>query len=151
MEKAEPQSKDFPACFHRVAIKGLVVKDGKILFLKESANTSGKWELPGGGLDFGENIYECLKREVEEEMGVKVKSIENRPTYVWPWKHENKRKMDWYYSFVVAYKMELESLDFKVTEECDDIRFFSKDEFENLELCWQTNGLKECFNPKDFE
>ena len=151
MEKSETQSKYFPACFHRVTIKGLVVKDGKILLLKESPKLSGKWELPGGGLDFGEDIYEGLKREIEEEMGVKVKSIEKRPLYVWPWRFENKRNMDWYYSLVVVYKMELESFDFKITEECEDIGFFSKEELEGIELCWQTNGLKDFFNPKDFE
>lgn len=30
-----PESNNFPACFHRVTIKGLVVKDGKILLYKE--------------------------------------------------------------------------------------------------------------------
>ena len=57
-----PQSKDFPACFHRVTIKGLVVKDEKILLLKESPKLSEKWELPGGGLDFGEDIYSIRSR-----------------------------------------------------------------------------------------
>ena len=151
MEKSEIQSKDFPACFHRVTIKGLVVKDGKILLMKEPLKRSGKWELPGGGLDFGEDIYEGLKREIEEEMGLKVKSIEKRPMYVWPWKYENERKMDWYYSFVVTYKIELENFDFKVTGECEEIGFFSKEELENIELCYQTNGLKDFFNSKDFE
>ena len=133
-------------CFHRVTIKGLVVQDGKILLLKESSKLSGKWELPGGGLDFGEDIYEGLKREIEEEMGVNVKSIEKRPMYVWTWRFEKKRNMDWYYSLVVAYKIELENLDFKITEECEEIAFFSKEDLENIELCWQTNGLKDIFN-----
>lgn len=145
------QSSNFPACFHRVTIKGLVVKDGKILLCKESSKLSGKWELPGGGLDFGEDIYKGLEREIEEEMGVRVGSIEKRPMYAWPWLFEHKRDMDWYYSFVVAYRMELESFDFKVTEECEKAEFFSKEELDTIELCQQTNGLKDIFNPKDFE
>lgn len=145
------QSKYFPDSFFRVTVKALVVKDGKILLIKESPELSGKWELPGGGLDFGEDIHEGLRREVEEEMGVKVKSIEERPQYVWTWKYENKRNMDWYYSLVVAYKVEFESLDFKITEECEEIGWFSKEELENIELCWQTNGLKKVFNPEDFK
>ena len=152
MKKPEIQSKDFPPCFHRVTIKGLVVKDGKILLMKESiARSGGKWELPGGGLDFGEDIFEDVKREIEEEMGVKVKSMEKRPMYVWTWKYENLRKIDWFYSCVIAYKMELESFDIKVNDECEDIGFFSKEELENIELSGQTNGLKDFFNPKDFE
>lgn len=146
------ESEYFPACFHRVTVKALVVKDGKILLLKESEELSGKWELPGGGLDFGEDIFEGLKREVQEEMGVKVKNIEKRPIYVWPWRYEkNKRNIGWYYSLVLCYKVELENFDFKVTEECEDIGFFSREDFQNIDLNQQTNGLKTHFNPKDFE
>lgn len=148
---SHPKSQYFPESFHRVTVKALVVKDDKILLIKESPELSGEWELPGGGLDFGEEIHEGLKREVEEEMGVKVKSIEDRPMYVWTWRFENKRGMDWYYSLVVGYKVEFESLDFKTTEECEEIGWFSKEELENINLCWQTNGLKKVFNPIDFK
>ena len=65
-------SKDFPDSFYRVTVKGLMVKDGKLLLLKESNNLSGQWELPGGGLDFGEDIHSALKREIEEEAGIKA-------------------------------------------------------------------------------
>jgi NADH pyrophosphatase NudC (nudix superfamily) len=71
--------------------------------------------------------------------------------YVWTWRYENKRNMDWYYSLVVGYKVEFESLDFRTTEECEEIGWFSKEELENIELCWQTNGLKKVFNPNDFK
>jgi 8-oxo-dGTP pyrophosphatase MutT (NUDIX family) len=40
----------FPDSFFRVSVKALVVKDDKVLLLKESLNLSGMWELPGGGL-----------------------------------------------------------------------------------------------------
>jgi 8-oxo-dGTP diphosphatase len=144
------KSEHFPDSFYRVSVKGLFVKDGKVLLLKESPKLSGQWELPGGGLDFGEDIHVGLKREIEEEMGLKVKSISDKPVYVWTWRFENKRNMDWYYSLVLAYRIELGSLDFKPTEECEGIEFFSKEELESIELCWQTNGLKKVFHPEDF-
>src|SRR4051812_34993193 len=133
------KSKDFPDSFYRVSVKGLLVKDGKVLLLKESTKLSGQWELPGGGLDFGEDIHQGLKREIEEETGLKVKSISEKPVYVWTWRFDNKRDMDWYYSLVLAYRIELENLAFTPTEECESIGFFSKDELEPIELCWQTN------------
>ncbi len=145
-----PESKNFPPCFHRVTIKGLIVKDGKIFLLKESPELSGKWELPGGGLDFGEDIYEGLKREIEEEMSVKVKEISKRPMYAWTWRYEGKRNMEWYYSLVLAYKIEIESLDFKPSKEAEEIGWFSKNDLDGVDLCWQTNGLKSVFDPKDF-
>lgn len=145
-----PQSQHFPDSFYRVSVKGLFVKDGKILLLKESEELSGKWELPGGGLNFGEDILEGLKREIEEETGIKIKIVEKRPLYAWTWRFDNKRKMDWYYSLVLAYKIEMESLDFKLSDECQEIGFFSKQELEDIELCEQSNGLKNIFNPTDF-
>jgi len=144
------ESKNFPPSFYRVSVKGLFVKDGKVLLLKEGPSLGGQWELPGGGLDFGEDMHEALRREIEEEAGLKVKTISKEPVYVWPWRFEDKRGMDWYYSLVVVYRIELESLEFKVTEECQDIGFFSKEDLENTELCFQTNGLKKVFNPQDF-
>lgn len=150
MRGMEAQSPHFPNAFYRVSVKGLFVKDGKILLLKEPKALSGQWELPGGGLDFGEEIHKALKREIEEETGLPVKNISERPLYVWTWRFENRRNMDWYYSLVLGYRIELESLEFKKTDECEDIEFFSKDELNDIELCEQTNGLKNVFNPTDF-
>ena len=46
------------------------------LFLPKRADTKkflpGKFELPGGHIDFGENIIEGLQREIREEFGVAV-------------------------------------------------------------------------------
>lgn len=145
------KSTNFPDSFYRVTIKGIFVKEGKILLLKESPKLSGQWELPGGGLDFGEGLHQGLKREIEEETGMKVKNISDKPVYVWTWKFENKRGIDWYYSLVVAYKIEIGNLEFKKSDECEEIGFFSKEELNTIELCQQTNGLKEVFNLHDFQ
>ena len=125
-------SKHFPDSFHRVSVKGLCVKDGKILLVKESPSLSGQFELPGGGLDFGEDIRAGLRREVEEEMKLKITSISEQPIYVWTARFENRRDMDWYYSLVLGYHIELESFEFTKTEECEGIGFFSKE--DNLEI-----------------
>jgi len=144
-----PTSPNFPPSFFRVTVKGLFVKDGKLLLLKEPLKLSGKWELPGGGLDFGEDIHEGLRREIEEEMHLKVKSISKNPVYAWPWRYEKSRNLDWYYSLVLVYKIEFENLDFTPTNSCEEIGFFSKEELNDIELCKQTNGLKDYFDSKE--
>ncbi len=144
-------SKHFPDSFHRVAIKGLVVREAKILLLKESEELGGSWELPGGGLDFGEEMHLALRREVHEETSLIVTNITQKPVYTWSTRFENRRGMDWFYSLVVAYGMELESLDFQSSKECVDIGFFSKEELMTVPLSLQSAALMTMFNPSDFE
>jgi 8-oxo-dGTP diphosphatase len=145
------KSENFPDSFFRVTIKGLCVRDGKVLLLKESKGLGGGWEMPGGGLDFGEDVKEALKREVSEEMGLVVKYMSEKPIYVWTHKYENKRGLDWYYSLVVAYQVDFEDLDFTATSECQEIKFFSKEELESLDVSTQTKHLPTYFNPEDFK
>src|SRR3989344_3004896 len=50
---------------------GALVHDNKILLLKRAKPPFvGLWSLPGGKLDFGEQIEECAAREFREETGI---------------------------------------------------------------------------------
>lgn len=55
----------------RVASRGIVVENGKIL-LSHEVNT-GVYMSPGGGLEDGETLEECCIRELREETGFDVK------------------------------------------------------------------------------
>ncbi|MCL2703480.1 MAG: NUDIX domain-containing protein [Defluviitaleaceae bacterium] len=59
-----------------VAQKSLVIFDKKVLLLQKSGiiwkEYEGKWELPGGRLEFGESLPEGLAREIQEETGLSV-------------------------------------------------------------------------------
>lgn len=144
-------SQHFPDSFHRVTIKGLYVKGGKILLVREGSGDEARWEMPGGGLDFGEEPREGLEREVREEMGLTLEKVSKAPVYVWPYKYTGKRGVEWYYSLVVAYRAEFTHLDFTPTPECEEIRFFSKEELAGVRLSGQAKRLLEFFDPQDFE
>jgi 8-oxo-dGTP pyrophosphatase MutT (NUDIX family) len=51
--------------------------DGNILVLLRGAAPTDpfKWDLPGGGLEFGEDPYESIRREVREETGLEVEDL----------------------------------------------------------------------------
>ena len=57
----------------RIAGRGIVVRDGKIL-LSHELNT-GVYMTPGGGIEEGETLEECCKREVREESGYEVNPL----------------------------------------------------------------------------
>lgn len=51
-------------------VGGLLVKEGKVLLVKESGTADkGKWNQPAGWPDVGEDLLLAAKREVEEETG----------------------------------------------------------------------------------
>lgn len=50
-----------------------VLPDGRIVLIQRS--DSGKWGLPGGMIDWGEDIPNAANRELEEETGLKLIKI----------------------------------------------------------------------------
>lgn len=60
----------------RVGVGVIVKKNGKVLLGKrKDAHGEGDWSFPGGHLEFGEEIEDCVRREVLEETSLKVKNI----------------------------------------------------------------------------
>jgi len=57
----------------------LIIQDGKLLMQKRNdpqrPDYHGKWEFPGGGVEFKEKILENVVREVKEETGLVVEPI----------------------------------------------------------------------------
>ncbi|MBU8882087.1 NUDIX hydrolase [Flavobacteriaceae bacterium JJC] len=58
-----------------IRVYAAAVKDRKVLVLHEEYAGEHLMKLPGGGLEFGEGVLECLHREFEEELNVKIKII----------------------------------------------------------------------------
>lgn len=90
------KSKNFDAGIHILA-----QKDGKYLLLRKSSQDKDEpnhWDLPGGGIEFGEQPFEAAVREAKEEAGVKVKIIKILVVWAMPYKKK------WSIEFLVKGK-----------------------------------------------
>lgn len=70
----DPRLEEIDDSLYRVAVRALIVTDNKVLAVKE-VNGGDWWAIPGGGVDYGESLKDCLLREVKEEIGVSSDSV----------------------------------------------------------------------------
>ncbi len=56
-----------------VGVGGVIVDAGRVVLIKRRfAPLAGHWSLPGGAVDLGETLVECVARELREETGLVV-------------------------------------------------------------------------------
>lgn len=132
-----------PDCYYRISIKALVLNEtrDKFLLVKEP---DGRWELPGGGLDWGVSPEEDLQREISEEMGLTVTWMAANPSYFVT--DQTVHSGTWYAN--VIYEAELEHLDFTPSDECVEVRFFSMAETEEVEVFPNVAKFVKQFDPR---
>lgn len=56
----------------RIRVAAVIVKESKVLLIRHTKNGTSYWLLPGGGVDFGEDLTVSLKRELHEELGINI-------------------------------------------------------------------------------
>ncbi|OHA89711.1 MAG: hypothetical protein A2741_02040 [Candidatus Zambryskibacteria bacterium RIFCSPHIGHO2_01_FULL_43_27] len=114
--------KQIPNTFYRVSIKGLILDETRTKFLT-TLEEGGWWELPGGGLDWGENPIDGLRREIREEMGLEVTKVSPLPSYYLLGKNTDDN-----WTLNLIFEIEVKDLNFTPSDECVEIRFIAPEE-----------------------
>ena len=55
-----------------IRVAGLLIHEGSILMVEQGRGDERYWLLPGGGVQFGETLSDGLRREFQEELGMRV-------------------------------------------------------------------------------
>ncbi|MFZ2189453.1 MAG: NUDIX domain-containing protein [Candidatus Magasanikiibacteriota bacterium] len=87
-----------------IGVYALIIKDDNILLIKKARGPyTGKWDLPGGSLEFGENLLDGLVREVMEETGLlfKESSLLNVLTHTVIYNLANNEKEEMYHIGII--------------------------------------------------
>ncbi len=82
-----------------VGVGALIFNDEGKIFLTlrgpKAKNERGKWEIPGGAVEFGETFEQAIVREIFEEHGIhiKVKKLLDICSHIIPDEHQH-----WWYT-----------------------------------------------------
>lgn len=60
----------------RLNAAAVILRDDRILLVEFDDETGLHYNLPGGGVETGESIYEALRREVMEETSATIEAIQ---------------------------------------------------------------------------
>lgn len=99
----------------RVAV-GIIRENGRVLVCqrKHSARYALKWEFPGGKVEDGEPVVNCLKRELKEELGIdaEVGQLYHRQEYTYP----DSSSFEVYYYLIPTYRGVLQNRAFEAVQ-----------------------------------
>lgn len=125
-------------------------KAGKILLQKrvDSLNpeADGKWEFPGGVVEFGEDPKDAVARECQEEIGCKIKIIRLLPfLHAKVWHRTDGQKAQ---VFVSCFEAEIEEGIPRPGDlsEVSEVKWFIKEEIASLDTLPGTNKFIELIN-----
>lgn len=105
-------------------------KDGKILTMRRTKSAPSRplfWDLPGGGIEAGEDLNESISREIKEETGLKIKNLEIIDAVG----GFNDCQEFW---ITLCYVAQLTSKNVILSYEHDDYKLVTADEFLKLKI-----------------
>ena len=96
----------------------------------QANNERGKWEIPGGAVEFGETLEEAIVREIMEEHGieVRVKELLHVADHI-----ISKEKQHWVSPTLICEIVRGQPI-IREPEKCSEFRWVSIEEAEKLPL-----------------
>jgi ADP-ribose pyrophosphatase YjhB (NUDIX family) len=113
---------------HNVSTSCILYHSDKVLMVKEMQNGRVNWDIPAGGLDQGETVFEGVVREIKEETGISISLPQLQKIF------QFKQGETTSFNYLFMYKLdENEVKQIQITEtDIQEIRFFDIKEIKKL-------------------
>jgi len=120
---------------YRLSANAVITDEQQRVLLLKSTYGATSWELPGGALDPGETLQECVERECEEELGHRIHVLYLSGVYY--------HKVHNSHAFI--FRAELCSEPLVLSGEHSEFRYFAVEEMTSVqrrrvEDCLRFNG-----------
>ena len=116
-----------------VGVGAVIICDGKILLEKRKNDPGkGKWSIPGGLVELGENTEQTVIREVKEETGLKVEKPEHIDIVDNIIRDQNGEIE--YHFVIIDYFVKLKGGKVKAMSDAEELRWVTFDEVEKYDL-----------------
>lgn len=111
---------------YRISVKSLIRNEkGEVLVVKETGRDW--WDLPGGGMDHGEDLKATIAREMEEEVNLsgdfefRVISVDE-PAYLDA--HD-------FWQVRLVFELKPVNMEFSLGEDGDEVEFINPEQFKD--------------------
>lgn len=116
-----------------VGIGAVIIKGNKIVLIKRGNEPSkGKWTIPGGLVELGENLEQAVIRETEEETCLNVENpslidvVDNVDL-------DEKGKVKYHY-VIIDYLVHVKNGEIKASSDAEEMRWVPFEEVEDYDL-----------------
>jgi ADP-ribose pyrophosphatase YjhB (NUDIX family) len=123
-----------PAANALVPAASAIVTDEQGRILLHRRRDNDQWALPGGVMELGESLGECVVREVREETGFVVEplgvvGIYSDPKHVFAYDDGEVRQ-----EFSICFECRITAGDLAVSDESYEVEFFPPEEIARLPM-----------------
>ena len=136
MPEASATPPSVPPARPQLAVSATIFRDDRILLVRRARSPAkGVYTLPGGRVEFGESLHAALRREIDEETGLKIDIVG-----LAGWREVLPGIASGGHFVIMSFAARWSANEVVLNEELDDFKWLAPDGLDGLTL---TDGLVE--------